>query len=370
MRLLPDPMRAMLDAVPFVGQAARVRRGMEILATAPRPPVGLTPHTVVHTQDKLSLRYYAPATGTDQAAAGGCQGPLLRHETRKTPVVIVPSLINRAYICDLEPGRSLVAGLAGLGHPTYLVDWGVPGPEDAQEDVGYVVLELLHRAVARACRHAGSEQALVLGYCLGGTLAAMYAALRPRHVAGLVALTTPARFTEGGRFRDLVLALDVDGAFDKDGLVPVSVMKPAFMLLDPMANWSKHFAVEEAAADPKKLARILVRERWLEEHVPMAGAFAREYIQNAYQEDRLLAGTWHLRGERVDLKNLVAPLHVVACKRDFITPVACALPLAEAVGGPVTTTILDTGHIGVVVGAEGPRTFYPLLDQWFREVAP
>jgi polyhydroxyalkanoate synthase len=349
-----DPVLPMLAGVPFAEQAARVRRGMQILASAPRPPVGLTPYESIHTHDKLTLKYYAPPTGAPKRA----------------PVVLVPSLINRAYILDLEPGRSLVAALAQLGHPTYLVDWGEPGPEDAQEDVGYVLHDLLHRSIDRACRHARSERALLFGYCLGGTLAAMYAALRPARVAGLVTLNAPIQFAKGGRFADFVRPLDVERTFDADGLVPISVMKPAFIMLDPMGHWSKHLAVEEAAAHPTRLARVLVRERWLDESVAMPGAFARDFIRNAYQQDRLVDGTWVVRGERVDLRRITVPVHVVACRRDFITPVDCALALTELVGGAVRATVLDTGHIGVVVGAEGPRTFYPLLDTFFREVAP
>ena len=162
------------------GRPGELQHGLALLAALPRPPVGLTPHEVVHRQDKLTLRHY-PAKG---AATG-------------LPVVVVPSMINRASICDLEPDRSLVGGLAERGHPTYLVDWGVPGPEDAAEDVAYVLLELLHRALDRACRHAGQPQAVLLGYCQGGTLAAMYAALRPGRVAGLIALNAPVRFREG-----------------------------------------------------------------------------------------------------------------------------------------------------------------------------
>ncbi|MFN7144189.1 MAG: hypothetical protein ACK4YP_10455, partial [Myxococcota bacterium] len=137
--MIPDPLTAFVDGVPGLEQAARVRRGAQILATTPRPPVGRTPHAVIHAQDKLVVRYYAP-----------------KGEARATPVVFVPSLINRAWILDLEPGRSLVEALSGMGHPTYLVDWGEPGPEDAEEDVGYVLLELLHRSMDRVCRHARS----------------------------------------------------------------------------------------------------------------------------------------------------------------------------------------------------------------------
>ncbi|RME26023.1 MAG: hypothetical protein D6798_07575, partial [Deltaproteobacteria bacterium] len=179
--LPPDPLAALRPLVRGLGgldQADRVRRGMQLLASLPRPPVGTTPHEVIHRQNKLQLRYYAPAAERRTA----------------TPVVVVPSMINRATICDLEPDRSLVGGLARLGHPTYLVDWGIPGPEDAGDDVAHVVLDLLDRAIRRARRHArrpgatASPRAFVLGYCQGGTLAVMHAALRPDCIAGLVAL--------------------------------------------------------------------------------------------------------------------------------------------------------------------------------------
>ncbi|MFT5454505.1 MAG: polyhydroxyalkanoate synthase, partial [Myxococcota bacterium] len=250
----------------------RIRRGAWVHATTPRPPVGLTPHSVVHRHDKLTVRHYPAAPSTD----------------RLLPVVLVPSLINKAYILDLEPGRSLVEWLSAKGHPVYLVDWGTPGDEDADEDVGYVLLELLHRSITRACRHAGTQQCVLFGYCMGGTLAAMYTALRPRHVASLVVLNAPFKFSEGGRFRQLAdpAHLDAEAAIRDDALLSVEVMKPAFKLLDPMGNWTKFLGVEAAADDPRRLAQVLARERWLEENVPLTGAFAREFITCAYQQDR------------------------------------------------------------------------------------
>jgi polyhydroxyalkanoate synthase len=340
-----------LTGIVGTDRAERIRRGMWVHALAERPPVGQTPSAVVHTQDKLALRYYAPPPGAP----------------RLPPVVLVPSLINRAYVLDLEPGRSLVEALATAGHPTYLVDWGTPGPEDADEDVGYVLLELLHRSIDRACRHAGAKQANVLGYCMGGTLAAMYAALRPERVARLLVLAAPVRFSAGGRFRDFVSGLDVEAALGGD-LVPVSVMKPAFQLLDPVGSYNKFLAVEQAARDPASLRRVMVRERWLEDNVPMTGAFAREFIHNTYQHDHLIDGRWVIRGETVRLSAIACPTLAVTCEGDFITPRAAAAPLTECVAG-AREVVLRTGHIGVVVGSEGPRTFYPLVDRFFRGVA-
>ena len=369
--LPPDPLsvfRPLVEGIGGLDQADRVRRGATLLQTLPRPPVGLTPHRVIHRQNKLVVRYYAP----DPAKAAG------------RPVVVVPSMINRAYIVDLEPDRSMVGALAAAGHPTYLVDWGVPGPEDAQDDVGHVLLTLLRRSIDRIRRHArelqraaggsGSSelpQVHLLGYCQGGTLSAMYAALRPQDVAGLVALNAPVRFSQGGRFADFVASghFDVEQAISPDALVPVEVMKVAFKLLDPMGNWTKHLAIEQASHDPKALARTLARERWLEENVPMPGTFARQFIRAAYQEDRLLAGTWVVRGQPVDLRRITCPVLVAACQRDFISPKEACLPLAQATGSAdVTTEVLQTGHIGVVVGGFGPKVFFPMLDRWFRRV--
>ena len=352
-----DIYRPLVSGIGGADQADRVRRGVRLHATLPRPPVGQTPHAVIHRQNKLELRYYAP----DPAKATG------------VPVVVVPSMINRAYICDLEPDRSLVRSLAEAGHPTYLVDWGVPAEEDGWQDIGHILGALLHRSIDRACRHSRAASAHVIGYCQGGTLSAMYTALRPDRVRGLVMLNAPVAFAGAGRFREFVdpAIFDVDQAIDREALVPIDLMQVAFKLLDPMGNWHKFLALEQVSAKPRELQRALARERWLEENVPMPGAFARTFIRSAYQQDRLIKGTWVVdAGEgpkAVNLKDIRCPVLVVACDRDFISPPESTLPMAEATGSrDVTVEVVSAGHIGIVVGSAGPRTFYPMLDRWFR----
>ncbi len=350
--MIPDPLADALSwtaDIDGLRQAEQARRGMFLHASLPRPPIGTTPHTVIHRQNKLVVRHYGPRTGT--------------------PVVVIPSMINRATICDLEPDRSLVGGLAARGHAVYLVDWGVPGPEDAETTVAFVLTNLLHRAIDRACRHAGRPAAFLLGYCQGGTLATMYAALRPARVAGLAVFNAPVKFSQAGRFARLVdpAVFDVDAAIAPDRLMSTDVMKVAFKLLDPMGNFTKFIALDRISGSPAALSRALARERWLEENVPMPGAFACEFIRATYQEDRLLAGTWVVDGTAVDLSSITAPVLVCAAERDFIAPAASVLPLAEAVGSTdVTAHTLATGHIGLVVGGFGPAVFYPLLSEWFE----
>jgi polyhydroxyalkanoate synthase len=347
------PFGALLLDIGGLSHGERIRRGMVVHATTPRPPVGTTPNTVVHRQNKLRLRHYA-ATSTARSP---------------TPVVLVPSLINRATICDLEPDRSLVRGLAQLGHDVYLVDWGIPGEEDATDDVAHVVLDLLHRAVDRACRHAGSPDCFLLGYCQGGTLSAVYTALRPRRVRGLAVFNAPVDFSQGGRFATFTdpEAVDLDALIDENRLLSGEIMGAAFRMLDPVGSVTKFEAIDQCAEEPKRLARTLARERWLEENVPMPGTFAKEFIRATYQDNRLMDGSWTIGGERVDLSTIRCPLLVCAAARDFISPAASVLPLASLTSSPdVTAETLQTGHIGVIVGSFGPRVFYPLLDRWFR----
>ena len=86
-----------------------------LLRRAPRgaPLVGATPHSVVWAENKWRLLRFAP------------ESPRFA-----TPIVMVPSLINRWYVLDLGPQRSLIEWLVGRGHTVYCIDWGTPGPED------------------------------------------------------------------------------------------------------------------------------------------------------------------------------------------------------------------------------------------------
>ena len=97
--MLPDPFALfshLTRRVEGLHELERVRRGAWLLANTPRPPVGLSPFEVIHRQASLQVKFYAPAADSQRTP---------------TPVVLVPSLINRAYVLDLEPGRSLIEAL-------------------------------------------------------------------------------------------------------------------------------------------------------------------------------------------------------------------------------------------------------------------
>ena len=141
------------------------------------PEVGQTPHAVVWRENKWSLLKFSP--------------PLRRFAT---PILMVPSLINRWYVLDLGRGRSFIEWLVAQGHEVYCIDWGTPGDEDRYltwDDIGG---RYIGRAVRVAARESGSTDVHVLGYCLGGTLAAAYVAAFPEQVKSLLAHAAPIDF--------------------------------------------------------------------------------------------------------------------------------------------------------------------------------
>ncbi len=108
-------------------------------------------------------------------------------------VLVVPSLINRAYVLDLTAERSLMRFLAGAGFRPLLLDWDAPGEAERRFTLTDYVAGRLGRAIDAAADLRGGPVALV-GYCMGGLLALPPALTQPDKVSGLVCLATPWDF--------------------------------------------------------------------------------------------------------------------------------------------------------------------------------
>ena len=141
---------------------------------------------MVYAEDHLELIQYAPKTD----------------EVYKTPVFIVPPQINKFYIWDLAPGRSIVEYLVGQGHQVFIVSWRNPTAEQADWDLESYVAAL-DRATAVACEITGSPSLNLVGACSGGITAAL-----------LIALWGARGDKRAASFTLLVATVDVEGGKD------------------------------------------------------------------------------------------------------------------------------------------------------------
>jgi polyhydroxyalkanoate synthase len=284
---------------------------------------------------------------------------------RGMPLLIVPSMINRWYIVDLRPGASLVAALLDAGVDVYCLDWGVPEAED--RDLSWTdVVRRATRAIRRTRRDAGSSKVAVLGYCMGGTVAAIATALQPEPVGAFVNLAGPIDFSQGGT----LTTMTDPRWFDAEAMVAAGnlskyQMQSGFVALRPTTQVSKWVALADGLLDKARREAFLTLENWANDNVDFPGAAYRRYITDLYQRNELVRGEHHVAGERVDLGRIACPVLVITAERDHICPPAAAIALAEACGSTDTEVFtMPGGHVGCVVGSRATRDLYPALCAW------
>src|SRR5579859_8053605 len=190
-----------------------------------------TPRDTLWRQGSSSLyRFRRPAA---RGHGGGPEGDVL-------PLLVVPSMINRWYIMDLRAGASVVEALVDAGLEVYCLDWGAPHDEDRYLEWDDIVARL-GRAVRFVERCARTRRVGLLGYCMGSTLAGIWTALEPAHVAALVNLAGPFDFSEGGALRTMVDPAWFDPRpIAEAGNVSPHQMQSGFVALRPtlqIAKW-------------------------------------------------------------------------------------------------------------------------------------
>jgi polyhydroxyalkanoate synthase len=322
--------------------------------------VAPTPSDEVLRRGPMRLLRYRAALAGD----AGTRAPV--------PVLLVPSLINRAYVFDLRPGQSLVAHLLAEGLDVLLVDWGVPSSADARLGLGDYALRLLDRAIDGALAATGARAVHLFGYCLGGTLALIHAATaaargREGRVTSVVALTTPVDLAEPGAMERLTdpRLVDLEALCRAFPVVPGPALWAAFQALDPTGNARKARTIA-AEEDEERRARIAAQEGWLADPVPMTARALRDVVDGLYRRNALARGELVLDGRPVRLEDGRAPVLNLIATGDTVVPPAASRALAGRWGGPVETVEVPAGHIGITVGSQAPRHMWKSAAAWLR----
>jgi polyhydroxyalkanoate synthase len=279
------------------------------------------------------------------------------------PVLFVPSLINRAYVLDLAPGRSLLRALAERGLRPLLLDWDAPGEAERGFTLTDYVAGRLEAALD-ATLGLSKARPIVVGYCMGGLLALALALRRKRDVAGLALLATPWDFSEGAPpFARLFATEAARAALRWIGVLPVDVIQGLLAAVDPRQVPAKMRAF--AALDPASdAARAFVAlEDWLNDGVPLAGPVAEECLGDWYGENAPARERWRVAGEVVRPEAWRGPTLVVVPARDRIVPPASAEALAARIK-QARVLRPPAGHIGMMVGRQAEALLWRPLGDW------
>jgi polyhydroxyalkanoate synthase len=320
-------------------------------------PVAQTPKTVVWTLNKAKLYHYVPVLPPEQ-----------RH---KLPLFLVFAIMNRPHVLDLRPGHSFVEYMLKHGHDVYLLDWGIPGPEDRNLDFADYTLEYLPRAIRNLKSVSLSDRFNMLGWCLGALISTMYASLRPDDgLKNLVLLTAPLDFTDktaGGFIRwTTTPSFNPDRIVETFGNVPGEMIDYGAKALKPVENFVRNYVnLWDNLDNPKVVEAWHAMNTWVRDIIPMAGGAYRQLINEFYKENRLMEGKLVLRRERVDLGRLRANVLNVIAETDHITPPCQSQGVMPKISSQDKEVFrVKGGHIGIMAGSSAERTTWPHIEQW------
>ena len=319
-----------------------------------RAQVGMTPRDEVWSRGKSVLYRYR----SDDRSV-------------RPPVLLVMSLVSRAYILDLQPGNSFVEHLLSEGFDVFLLDWGVPDEDDAANTLETYVDDLLPEAVSLVDDLGGGIGITVFGYCFGGLLSLLYAAGHPEDpIRNLVVMATPVDFDHMPPAMSGVggAGTDPDDILDPDGNVPARTVRAGFTLLTPTADLATYADFWERLDDDRFLASYQAMTGWGRNHIPFPGAAFKQTVKffnddNGFVNDRIVMG-----GRSIHLSDIKVPFLNVLAERDHIVPAAATLPLDELVGSEDKTQIvLPAGHVGLIVGRGAKTKCMPAMSGWMLD---
>ncbi len=259
--------------------------------TEPRPDIEHSPRECVWKKNKSTL-WYHPA----------------KEKKYEIPLFLVYSLLNKPYILDIGEGSSVIGGLTERGYDVYLLDWGSPRYEDKDITLDDYILDYLENAVKRAIRHSGAREISMVGYCLGGTISAIFTSITNLPVKNLVLAAVPIDFSIG-----IVSQKWLDGlqngllSFDRFaevyGMIPSEFLYLMFRGLSPVYV-SPMINLITRANDEDYVKKWRRMDKWTRDTASFAGAAFKQLFNDFYKDNKLLKGELEIGGKKVDLKNI------------------------------------------------------------------
>jgi polyhydroxyalkanoate synthase len=314
-----------------------------------------SPGKVVFQNELMQLIQYAPSTPT----------------VHRRPLLIVPPWINKFYILDLKPKNSFIKWCTEQGHTVFVISWVNPGPELADKEFSDYLLEGPIAAMDAIERATGEAEVNVIGYCIGGTLAAStiaYMAARgDTRIATGTLFTALLDFSDVG---DISVFIDEDQLKLADehmhrlGYLEGHHMAEAFNLLrENDLIW--FFVVNNylMGRDPSAFDLLY----WNSDSTRMPATMQSFYLRNMYHKNVLKEpGGITLANVPIDLRNIEIPLYFLSTREDHIAPWRSTYAGTHLVSGPVRFVLGASGHVAGVINPPSANKY----GYWTSDALP
>jgi polyhydroxyalkanoate synthase len=326
----------------------RVPAMVEPDAFAVGETLAITKGAVVAQNSVFELIQYAPQTA----------------KVRTVPLLIVPPVINKFYVLDLAPGRSMIDYLVAQGQQVFLISWRNPLARHRDWDFdtyGAAIVE----AMDAVDKIAGTDTVQLLGICSGGTLAAMTAAHLTEigeadRIAGFALAVTVLDQSRAG----FALAMMSDRA--AQAAIRVSARKvyldgralaEMFAWLRPTDLVWRYWVNNYVQGRPPAAFDVLF---WNADATRMAAALHRDFVLMGLNNSLATPGAVSMLGSPVDLSKVTMDAYVVGGVSDHICPWQATYRSARLLGSKDNRYVLSTsGHIQALVNPPGnPKASY------------
>jgi polyhydroxyalkanoate synthase len=330
----------------------RVPRMVDPDALKPGRDLALTPGAVVLRLPVLELIQYRPQT----------------ERVRSVPLLIVPPTINKFYVTDLAPGRSLIEYLVRSGQQVFAISWRNPRAKDAawgMDTYGEAIADALG-AIDTICE---TDRTLLLAACSGGIITSMllgHLAARggQDRIAGLGLLVTVLDQAKAGLPAAFVskTTLDLAAASSaRKGYLDGATLAELFAWLRPGDLIWNYWVNNYLLGQEPPVFDIL---SWNADTTRMSAALHRDFLTVGGINQLVTPGAATMMGTPVDLSAVRVDNYVVAGVADHLCPWQNCYQSTQLLGGDSRFVLSTSGHIAAIVNPPGnPKASYRVGDE-------
>ncbi|UCE37933.1 MAG: class III poly(R)-hydroxyalkanoic acid synthase subunit PhaC [Thermoplasmata archaeon] len=355
--MVPNPKESdKSSAQEYSDLERRIVKASQLLMNPPEVDVGTAPNEIVYQDGKMRLLHYLPVVD----------------EPHPVPLLIIYALINKPYILDLQPNKSVIRKLLSAGFDVYMIDWGTPTDVDRYLNLDDYVNWYIDDVVDFIRMRHDLDSITVFGYCMGGTLSVMYTGIHPEKVRNFILMAAPLDFeADQGLLKKWSRPeyFDADELVETVGNVPGEFLNFGFLLLDPVNNlYSKYLKFIDKVDDEKFVSMFFRMEKWINDGIPLAGEAYREFIKKCYQQNLLVKNRFTINGHKVKLDNIRMPLLSIVAEYDHLVPKESSMSFNDLVPSRDKKMIMfPTGHIGLSVSSATHAKMWPGVIEWLAK---
>ncbi len=295
------------------------------------------------------------------------------------PMLFCPPWINKYYIMDLAPGKSLIEWAIQHGHTCFAISYR--NPDASMADLG--LEDYLRQGPLDAIRVVreitGAPQVNTVSLCLGGTLTALglayNAVVGDESVKSATLLNTHTDFSVPGAlgvFTDEASIESLEKQMSAKGYLDSDKMAHTFDALRANDLVFQYVANDWLLGEKPPAFDLLV---WNQDSTRMPAKMHSQYLRSCYLHNEFARGEFEIDGRKLDPRKVRVDTYVLSAVDDHIVPWVSGYKTTHLLGGDNRFVLSTSGHIAGVVNPPGPKskhwtnTVHPLDPQEWKESA-